>query len=357
MAIEVFNRYEKKYLLDHAVFEPFYYELLEYMDPDDYVKQNSFYPISNIYFDTINDTLIRNLYIHGGTFSLDTKDDAVHSNGNVFITNGDFMISSGDDGIHADNNVMISGGTINILKSYEGIEATQVTISDGTIGIVASDDGLNAAGGNDGSSMNGRPGQNRFSRSTGTITISGGFITVDAMGDGVDSNGDIYMSGGTLLVNGPTANNNGALDYDGTFELSGGVLVAAGSSGMLQGPSTSTNQSSIIMQFSQTQKAGTIVRVEDQSGNDVITFAPSKNFQAIVVSSPNLKQGETYTIYTGGQATGSQTFGLYQDGSYEGGEEIVQFNIGDAVTWLNESGVTQGRNNRFGGPGRPGGKR
>lgn len=60
MAIEVFNRYEKKYLLDHAVFEPFYYELLEYMDPDDYVKQNSFYPISNIYFDTINDTLIRN---------------------------------------------------------------------------------------------------------------------------------------------------------------------------------------------------------------------------------------------------------------------------------------------------------
>ena len=73
-----------------------------------------------------------------------------------------FEIASGDDGIHSDTQLDINGGTINISKSYEGIESTTITINDGTIHLVASDDGLNAAGGNDSSSTNGRPGQNNF---------------------------------------------------------------------------------------------------------------------------------------------------------------------------------------------------
>ena len=45
------------------------------------------------------------------------------------------------------------------------------------------------------------------------------------------------MVGGTVLVNGPTNNGNGSLDYDETFDISGGTLVAAGSAGMAQMPS------------------------------------------------------------------------------------------------------------------------
>ncbi|MCI3921174.1 polyphosphate polymerase domain-containing protein [Paenibacillus sp. TRM 82003] len=59
MAIEVFNRYENKYLLNEVVFRRFYDRLLEYMELDEYNKQHAFYSISNIYFDTKDDALIR----------------------------------------------------------------------------------------------------------------------------------------------------------------------------------------------------------------------------------------------------------------------------------------------------------
>jgi SPX domain protein involved in polyphosphate accumulation len=60
MAIEVFNRYENKYLLDHKAYLNFYNHLLEHMELDDYNKQHEFYSITNLYYDTPNDTLIRN---------------------------------------------------------------------------------------------------------------------------------------------------------------------------------------------------------------------------------------------------------------------------------------------------------
>ncbi|MDQ0061715.1 polyphosphate polymerase domain-containing protein [Paenibacillus harenae] len=60
MAIEVFNRYESKYLMDSKAFYTIYSRLLEYMEPDTYNKNDRFYAISNIYYDTKHDTLIRN---------------------------------------------------------------------------------------------------------------------------------------------------------------------------------------------------------------------------------------------------------------------------------------------------------
>ncbi len=59
MAIEVFNRYENKYLLDHAAYLKLYKDLLEYMELDDYNKQHEFYSITNLYYDTAHDSLIR----------------------------------------------------------------------------------------------------------------------------------------------------------------------------------------------------------------------------------------------------------------------------------------------------------
>ncbi|WP_411348503.1 polyphosphate polymerase domain-containing protein [Paenibacillus sp. WLX2291] len=59
MAIEVFNRYESKYLMNTAKFNELYADLLEYMELDAYNKQHDFYSISNIYYDTPSNTLIR----------------------------------------------------------------------------------------------------------------------------------------------------------------------------------------------------------------------------------------------------------------------------------------------------------
>lgn len=59
MAIEVFNRCEKKYLVNEDMYKKIVDDILPYMDMDKYNKDNQFYTIANIYFDTEDDLLIR----------------------------------------------------------------------------------------------------------------------------------------------------------------------------------------------------------------------------------------------------------------------------------------------------------
>ncbi|MBN2980993.1 carbohydrate-binding domain-containing protein [Cohnella algarum] len=280
------------------------------------------------------------IVIAGGSFQIDAADDAVHSNANVSISGGQFSLATGDDGIHADASLAIGGGAIDIAESYEGIEGSDIAIAGGEIRLVASDDGINVAGGNDESAAGGRGGPDSFSSSGGTLTITGGYLALDASGDGLDSNGSIVMSGGTVLVNGPTMNGNGSLDYNGTFEQTGGLLVAAGSSGMAQAPSEDSSQRSVMMTFPGALEAGTLVTLANSQGEPVVSFAPAKSFQIVVISSPDLTEGETYAFYTGGTSTGAETDGLYEGGALTGGTEVVSFALGASVTYVNESGVT-----------------
>ncbi|HWP52174.1 MAG TPA: carbohydrate-binding domain-containing protein, partial [Clostridia bacterium] len=239
--------------------------------------------------------------ITGGVFNLSCVDDTVHSNGNVTLSGGTFTIASDDDGIHADGNLLVTGGNINITQCYEGLEGTTVTVSDGTISIVASDDGINAADASS-SETSGRPGA---ANSNCYITIMGGTVTVDAKGDGLDSNGDLNIEGGLVIVNGPTGNGNGALDYDGSSTVTGGALIAAGSSGMAQAPGNDSTQPVLSVTFSAAQEAGTVVNLADKDGNLIISFTPAKRFQNIVISSPLLKTGQTYTLYS--STSGNET--------------------------------------------------
>jgi hypothetical protein len=295
-----------------------------------------------------------NITISGGTFNIDSANDSIHSNNSINIAGGDFIIVSGDDGIHADSSIEIKDGKINITKSYEGIESALITFLGGETHVIASDDGINVGGGADGSSVNGRPGQNNLS-STGNnkLNKNGGYISVDSTGDGLDSNGSIYMTGGTVVVSGPTANDNSALDYDGEFIISGGLLVSAGSSGMAQAPAETSTQSSIAMNFSTTQKAGTLVSLKDNKGNTIATVAPKKDYQTVVISSPEIKKGSEYTVYSGGSSTGTATNGLYKDGEYKAGTKIVSFTISKVVTWMSETGETTAKSNNPGMGGGP----
>lgn len=246
--------------------------------------------------------------IFGGTFTIDSSDDSIHSNGAVRIDAGEFQIASGDDGIHSDADMLIAGGTINITKSYEGIESQNITINDGVIDVVASDDGVNIAGGNGSSSTSGRPGENTFasSSSSGMLTINGGDITVNANGDGLDSNGSIEMNGGNVVVYGPTNDGNGALDYDQTFNITGGNLYVAGSTGMAQTPSSSSSQASVSVGFTSTVSGGTKVTVSDSSGNVVYSFTPVKDFGMVCVSGAEISTSETYTITAGTESVSVQ---------------------------------------------------
>ncbi|SHK43343.1 protein of unknown function [Desulfatibacillum alkenivorans DSM 16219] len=270
--------------------------------------------------------------IDAGNFIINTADDAVHSDQDIAITGGDFSIATGDDGVHSDSKITIDGGAFAITKCYEGMESTVITINDGNFHITASDDGLNVAGGADSSGGGMWP-----DTSNNFLHINGGYIVVDADGDGIDVNGSFYMSGGTVLVNGPEENGNGALDYDTKFVLTGGYLIAAGSAGMAQAPTyQDTTQYSVLYRNRNINRsAGTLIHVQDTSGNAIFTFAPSKNYQSVCFSMPALSHGASYDLYFEGSSTGATTDGLYEGGTYTPGTKYQTFTISNIVTNIN----------------------
>ena len=166
------------------------------------------------------------LTVNGGVFTLDTADDAVHGGGDATIAGGEWTIRTGDDGIHADAATVIRAGTILIPYCYEGVEGQSVTIDGGTLDITAYDDGINAAGGADGSGTGfGYGKQDQFAADESCfIIINNGTITIVSDGDSIDSNGTLTVNGGTLNL---TCNGNGntAIDTNGTFANNGGAIT------------------------------------------------------------------------------------------------------------------------------------
>ena len=247
------------------------------------------------------------LTISGGTLSIDSVDDALHAV-DVAISGGEITLSTGDDGVHADNTLTVSGGAITVTRSYEGLEASDMTLSGGEIDVTASDDGINGAGGDDNAEtegMSGRFGRDRFTSSTGTVRITGGLIRVTASGDGVDVNGDLEMSGGELYVDGPRSGGNGALDYDGSFTLTGGTVVAVGSAGMAQGVSDPSVPGAVL----NVSASGTL-EVLDSAGNTLVHFEALRDYSHVVVYCDRFTDGESYTLTLGGE---SQTVQMTTD--------------------------------------------
>lgn len=279
------------------------------------------------------------LTISGGTFNIDTLDDAIHSNTDVTVSGGTFDISTGDDGIHADNNTVVSGGEITIATCYEGLEGQTVTVSGGKITLTASDDGINAAGGDNGG-IGGGFGPDSFSAdSNAKITITGGEIHVNASGDGLDSNGDLEISGGTVYVYGPKSGGDGSLDYDGNAVVTGGTVIMAGSSGMAMNFGSESTQGSILASTGNAS-AGTTVKLTDSSGNVIAEFTPTVSFQTVVISTPDITSDGTYTL-TVGDTTQEITMSGYIYGSGMGGGMGGQH------------GGMGGGNGGFGGGNRP----
>lgn len=264
------------------------------------------------------------IYITGGSFDINSKDDCIHSNNTITISGGTYTLSSGDDGIHADTDLQISGGntTLTINKSYEGIEATNLVISGGDISVNATDDGLNAAGGNNTSASEGgfgRPGQNSFSASNGSIKITGGDIYIKMSGDGIDANGTIDITGGNITVSGANRGDTAILDFDSTGAIGGGTFVGTGASGMAQNFSSSSTQGVIFTSCS-TQSAGTEITLKDSSGNVVISHTADQDFSCVILSHASIKKGETYTLTIGSStATITMSSTVYGSGSEMGG--------------------------------------
>ena len=289
------------------------------------------------------------MYISGGTFEISTTDHSVHCSSAATICGGDFAISSSSGkGISVHGDLLISGGTIDINKATEGIESKAILeISGGTIYVTASDDGLNAGGGVSMGGAWGGTGEDETAESTGTthlITISGGYCIIDAGGDGIDSNGNIVVTGGTTIVNGPTNDGNGPLDCgdnQNSITVSGGVFIAAGSTGMMEVPSTISTQNCVYT-TGLSANAGTTVTLADEEGNVVVAYKLLKQAQGIIISAPDIETSSSYSIYTGGTLSDSLSEDGYTDsGRISDASSIGTSEITSSVTAIG-SGTVQG---------------
>ncbi|MGN0634858.1 MAG: carbohydrate-binding domain-containing protein [Acutalibacteraceae bacterium] len=263
--------------------------------------------------------------ITGGTFTLNTADDAIHSDGYIVITGGNLTIQTGDDGVHADTSLTLgeedgdnSDVHITVTTSYEGLEAGNVYIYSGIYKVWGSDDGINAAGdgsSNEGFNPGGRPGgpggqspgsQSPGSQSPGSSTttsdygihIYGGKVYVNVSGDGLDANGDLNLYGGKIIVWGQAANgDNEPLDCDGTLTIQGATVFAAGSKMMMTTPSTDSQ--AYVRSTSLTATEGQTINVQ-YNGTTVYNIIAEKSINYILYSSPDMtsSSGWAFTVDT-----------------------------------------------------------
>ena len=306
------------------------------------------------------DSKLGYIYVAGGSLDITAESDGFDANYVLRVDGGTITVSAGDDGLHAESDLTINGGDITVTKSNEGLEGARVTIAGGTQDVATSDDGVNASGDpddsdsssdtDDDSSKNNAPGSDRpGTAGSGQMTggqeppaqdqgdrgdstppqgrqggqgdsappqegkggmaagadesayllITGGTLTVKADGDGLDSNGALEVSGGEVYVSGPTSDGDSAIDYgDGsTATITGGTVVALGSTGMAEGFGNSSTQGSMLISAS--GNAGDTVTLSDSSGKVLCSYVAQKSFACVLVSAPGVEQGKSYTLKVG----------------------------------------------------------
>jgi hypothetical protein len=345
---------------------------------------------------------VNSVIIEDGIITVNSSDDAIHSNDEIMISGGTLNLATGDDGIHADHNITISGGTIDITQSYEGIESEYVIISGGDTHITADNDGINVfqlieindgiiiisagsqgiqsdnevfinsgfievtrcnegieaksiniAGGSfigyaTDDALNGTMGRRTESNDGSQVIISGGSHYLNSSrGDSIDSNGTFTMTGGTVAACGPTSGANVAIDVNGSTTVSSGEFIATSSnSGMNEYPNSSSSQYSMAIMLTSAQPENSIICIKDSSGNELIKYRADRGFYSVIYSSPQLSYGATYTVLTGGTVSGgTELNNVISGGIYNGGSTIATITLTSSPT------TTIG--NFGGGPGGP----
>jgi hypothetical protein len=246
--------------------------------------------------------------ISGGTFNIDSADDAVHSDGDADITGGVFTLRAGDDAIHSEATVNIGEkaedrfDTVQIFieTCYEGIEGVTINQNSGSVYIITSDDGFNAAGGDtENSSGNTSARGGMMSASTGTLNINGGLAVVNSASgdhDAFDSNGDINLNGGYVFANGQEPLDSG--DFGGSINYNGAsvITMTAGTGDLTQRYSFVDNDGNVIVSF---------VAANGTAGRNC-TDCKAYTGGTVTGGSRVLTQTDAYYIITGGKLTGGQ---------------------------------------------------
>lgn len=294
------------------------------------------------------------LQVDGGNIEVYAGDDGLHSDDDLIITAGTINVTKSYEGLEG-MTVTIEDGDISVVSSDDGINASgdgtsgessqggtppekpddsdstedrpeppngfdkndnssadsnsdsnsdskPADLPDGNAGPGDGNGGPGGGNGGPGSGNGGPDGSNggpgggmEEATDYNLIQISGGKIYINASGDGIDSNGNLTVTGGEIYVDGPTSGGDGALDCSGTTLISGGTVIAVGSSGMAENFDSSSAQGSMITTVSDSMITGDIT-LKDSDGNTIVSYSPSKEYSSVVISCADLKEGETYTL-------------------------------------------------------------
>lgn len=305
------------------------------------------------------------LVLTSGTYQIDAASHGLSGKDSVRIASGSYTIVSGKDGIHAENAddtslgfVYLADGTFDITSDGDGISAGNWLQADGGVYTVKAGGGSENVQKSDGEWRFG-PGRQTESTDTteedtvsmkgikaaGELILKGGKYSLDSADDTIHSNANITISdgeftlasgddgihadsattisggtiditesyegieglsiditGGETYVSGPTNDGNSALDYNGTGTVTGGIFIAAGSSGMAENFGDSSTQG-VMMVTVNSQAAGSAVSLSDSSGNELVSWTPEKEYTSVIISCPEITTGQEYTLTTGSDTT------------------------------------------------------
>ncbi|MBQ8796728.1 MAG: carbohydrate-binding domain-containing protein [Oscillospiraceae bacterium] len=251
------------------------------------------------------------LLLSGGTYTVNSADDAFHSNDSLTVNGGTYAVQSGDDAFHAETTLTVTNCSMDVKECYEGLEAEKIYVSGGTMTLNCADDGLNASGGVDSSGSTGgrdsmfgggRPGGGMMGdvNENAIIQISGGKLTIYAGGDGLDSNGNLTISGGHTTVYNPKSGDTSVLDSQNKPSITGGTYIGLGiTTNMAETFNAQTSTQGFLACSVGKLSAGTQITVKDSNSNVVLTCTTEYSTALVILSSPDIVKGATYTITAG----------------------------------------------------------
>jgi hypothetical protein len=242
-------------------------------------------------------------------------------------------------GMKTDQNLTIHGGEIMVRalggEGSEGIESkADLSITGGSVAVYTYDDAINAKK---------------------SVSISGGYVfTYATNNDGIDSNGTLSISGGLVIACGTTMPEDGFDCDQNTFTVTGGTLVGIGGSSST--PTNSTTKQAVALVGVNSLTSGQYLTLDSSDGTNIFAFQLPRSYQqaTVLVSSPLMKTGSSYTLSTGASVsdTSSEFYGFIGDAKVSGGSVLSSFSQSSLVTTSNVSGGMGGIGGGPIGPGR-----
>ena len=130
------------------------------------------------------------------------------------------------------------------------------------------------------------------------LTINGGDIEISGGDDCIDTNGNLVINGGTIKAvksDGSFSGNFAIIDPDGqmTIREDATLILAAGGRSERN---LSLSQNTITLYCEKEHTANESITVTDDNSNVIFEYAPTDKFSSVLISSPKLETGKTYTV-------------------------------------------------------------